>query len=74
MSVIAAITVYKSCALIVPRRLFPICYSHTMLIERNSQSFIGFLMAYENSTRSTRTARLSYWAESRAIFSSEFIL
>ena len=74
MSVIAAITVHKSCALIVSRRLFPVCYSHNMLIERNSQLFIGFLVAYENSTMSTRTARLSYWAESRAIFSSEFTL
>ena len=74
MSVIAAITVHKSYALIVPRRLFSICYSHTMLIERNSQSFIGFLGAYENFTMSTRTARLSFWAESRAIFYSEFIL
>ena len=39
-------SVHKSCALIVPKKLFPICYSHTLSIERNSESFIRFLVAY----------------------------
>lgn len=46
MSVIFAITVHKSCALLAPRKLFPFCFSFILLIERNSESFVRFFVAY----------------------------
>lgn len=74
MSVIFAITVHKSCALLARRKLFPFCFSFILLIERNSESFVRFFVAYYDYTMSIGRAILSHWEESKAILFSKFEL